>query len=753
MDFDQLLEQEVEYDEPRYKWPTRTLQHVKAAKNCPYCHLTLQALLLDDKNRYDDHEIFVCCGEPTLVGFVDDFDPPQWQRLIARGKTLIDLKTGAELKIPARPSERQILRPRVRFAFFLCSIDSVVGVNKDSPGTGTWIIDRKAEDLALHSIQKYTTNLTDTVEQCDIADENLLLGRPYEDLIDFERLKNWLTLTQSVQPERGEYFKKYDIILLNLETMSLVQGSSSMSYAVLSYVWGRTAQVQLKKENVERFFQANSIAEILDILPRTIRDAIHATKSLGIPYLWCDSLCIVQDDETVKANQIGNMLSIYTSAVLTLVNASSGDEINAHTPLPGVFPGSRTIRQKFAGQLLLTERKSMHHCIRSSKWYSRGWTFQEFLGSGTILYFTDHQVFLHCPSRFFCEDTVFEHPNPSIAPTIYYSLNCETFDQPLWSTEQNADLDYLGSCLANYSKRCLSFKADTLLAIESLLETYFTPFVDGLHNEFLVGMPSCAFDFMMCWNFTWSDTVDRNILFPSWSWAGWGGEKTFGIGNYHTQSADGTKEVVSPYVYTNSMINPDTDVYSTVRDHFGFPVVPFAVAPHNGASSLALNFITSTLKLGVKRVNEKDDLRILPDNQRNFVELELYYPSGDHVKQHTAMSEPRVTIRLPSKWYNSQLCDRRSTMDFITIRTAPTILAYDIPSVFGPKKTLADYKEGNPVEWPVWLMCVEFKDHTSSVMEAQEMEHVAERIAVTSWPTSLKEWVDQGAKECCITLV
>lgn len=58
-------------------------------------------------------------------------------------------------------------------------------------------------------------------------------------------------------------------------------------------------------------------------LPQTLKDAVAVTRSLGLGYLWVDSLCIVQDDETQKARAIGHMGSIYAGAVITITASCS----------------------------------------------------------------------------------------------------------------------------------------------------------------------------------------------------------------------------------------------------------------------------------------------------------------------------------------------------------------------------------------------------------------------------------------------
>lgn len=91
-------------------------------------------------------------------------------------------------------------------------------------------------------------------------------------------------------------------------------------YVALSYVWGSGNRVITLKSNEAQFRMPGG----LDIeLPSTIADSIKVTKALGYRYLWVDSLCIVQDDDSTKQSLMDVMDAIYSSADVTLV-ASTG---------------------------------------------------------------------------------------------------------------------------------------------------------------------------------------------------------------------------------------------------------------------------------------------------------------------------------------------------------------------------------------------------------------------------------------------
>jgi hypothetical protein len=78
------------------------------------------------------------------------------------------------------------------------------------------------------------------------------------------------------------------------------------------------------------------LSTLAETFPRSIQETITFVSELGERYLWIDSLCIVQDDETVKHGQVMNMEAIYGNASFTIIAAGGED---ADAGLPGVVPG------------------------------------------------------------------------------------------------------------------------------------------------------------------------------------------------------------------------------------------------------------------------------------------------------------------------------------------------------------------------------------------------------------------------------
>lgn len=86
-------------------------------------------------------------------------------------------------------------------------------------------------------------------------------------------------------------------------------------YATLSHCWGPKPQfLTLNKDKLDSFHRAIPLKS----LPQSFRDAILACHHLGIPYLWIDSLCILQDSEADWLLHAREMRSVYANCRLNL---------------------------------------------------------------------------------------------------------------------------------------------------------------------------------------------------------------------------------------------------------------------------------------------------------------------------------------------------------------------------------------------------------------------------------------------------
>lgn len=138
----------------------------------------------------------------------------------------------------------------------------------------------------------------------------------------------------------------------------------------------------------------------MDSLSRLFRDAIEFTRTIGIKYIWIDSMCIVQDDIQEKAREIAGMSAIYEGAVLTLsatVSTSGGsvllpdrhyfNQIKVAEPKGDRLFALYVTDQAFSG---FTED------ILEGALSKRAWCFQERLLSPRLLHCGRDQLHWEC---------------------------------------------------------------------------------------------------------------------------------------------------------------------------------------------------------------------------------------------------------------------------------------------------------------------------------------------------------------------
>jgi hypothetical protein len=111
-----------------------------------------------------------------------------------------------------------------------------------------------------------------------------------------------------------------------------VTDGATGQYVALSYCWGGAISSQTTSSNATERYDGF----LLSSLPLTIQDSILFTRSLGLKYIWVDSLCIIQGSDDIARHdwdiESTRMESVYSNALVTLVAAS------AKSSDQGIFP-------------------------------------------------------------------------------------------------------------------------------------------------------------------------------------------------------------------------------------------------------------------------------------------------------------------------------------------------------------------------------------------------------------------------------
>ncbi|KAG4440597.1 hypothetical protein IFR05_003914 [Cadophora sp. M221] len=318
-------------------------------------------------------------------------------------------------------------------------------------------------------------------------------SKPGWECIDLCKIRNWINICNIQHYNHCQYIQSGDetaakpLWLVDVVRSCLVPAMRGSRYVALSYVWGSTEATSSTLASLGNLQKYGSLLDKQVVLPRTVRHAICLTQMLGQNYLWIDRLCIVQDADEIKAQQINCMAMIYASSYFTIVAAQGDNADDGLQGIQGVTP-----RRHLGGQNPL---KYLDHYeafsfqsrqLKGTNWHKRGWTFQEHLFSRRKLIFQND--------------------------TVNWECHCSA-----WYENQEMPVSL-------YNERFLSFPKDVLDAFTGVTTALGPNFEGG----FLSGLSQMFFDTALLWQ-PYQPLVRRQGLrtsknIPSWSWIGWKGD-------------------------------------------------------------------------------------------------------------------------------------------------------------------------------------------------------------------------------------
>ncbi|KAF1850840.1 HET-domain-containing protein [Cucurbitaria berberidis CBS 394.84] len=349
------------------------------------------------------------------------------------------------------------------------------------------------------------------------------------DWIDCQTLKDWYSRCKTIHGSAcnglASTLSLRPNLLIDTTRMCLTQAKTTDRYFALSYVWGQVPQLKTTRNNLYELSLEGSFGNSLwkSQIPRTIMDAIQLTSLMGEQFLWVDSLCIVQDDQSIKDSQLNGMSSIYANASLTIV-AANGDD--AAAGLHGIQSITKP-RSRPQDVHKLEPMRTYVHCPPFSTfgltWEKRGWTFQESLLSPRKLIFAHQTVQWQCQCAVWREDifpdnsTIPVHSREDLRHTQQVS-KLVLFDSS-WPR-----LDSYNDLVSTFTTKVLTYPEDVLPAFTGFLAALSSSFPGG----FLYGLPEMFFDQGLLWSGnelrprgTSSPSVSLHL--PSWSWMAWTG--------------------------------------------------------------------------------------------------------------------------------------------------------------------------------------------------------------------------------------
>jgi hypothetical protein len=314
---------------------------------------------------------------------------------------------------------------------------------------------------------------------------------------------------------------------------------SGTAYVTLSHCWGSKQFFCLRKEN-----QSSLERKIpLPKLRKVFRQAIRLTRSIGIRYIWIDSLCIIQDSEADWTREAAMMSVVYANGAYNLaatgfLDGASGlfvprqpsllEPILVDIDYDIYFEESLAFRQ---GHYILVEADLWKEDIEDAPLNERGWVMQERMLSPRSLHFGTRQLFWECYEMEACE--VFPTGLPrqihranakkllsslSIAGPRSHSSSRRSMPRvTAKSSELQKSLTQWYQIVDAYTKRCLTRGSDKLVAIAGLAAVMRRI----LRSRYLAGMWEDNLINQLIWSVPPSETRPRPEAYrcPSWSWA------------------------------------------------------------------------------------------------------------------------------------------------------------------------------------------------------------------------------------------
>ncbi|RWA13730.1 hypothetical protein EKO27_g1372 [Xylaria grammica] len=186
-------------------------------------------------------------------------------------------------------------------------------------------------------------------------------------------------------------------------------GEEDRRYVALSHCWGTTRPLCLTSATLETHKQGIFIQR----LPKTFQDAVTVVRTLGLRYIWIDSLCIIQDDAEDWRNEAGRMAGVYRNAhfVLSATRASSDEEgfLGTRPTLDHVAFTDSSSNSLLTLKLLppspLGEESGLDaHIVADEPLSRRAWCLQERYLARRILHYVAQQMVWECSELRAAED-------------------------------------------------------------------------------------------------------------------------------------------------------------------------------------------------------------------------------------------------------------------------------------------------------------------------------------------------------------
>ena len=196
----------------------------------------------------------------------------------------------------------------------------------------------------------------------------------------------------------------YDPRVLRLDYATQIDGGK---YIALSHCWGELPiedkkQFCTTKDNLAQRLRRFSISD----LPKTFQDAVEVTRELRVPYLWIDSLCIIQyedneEDWKLESRRMEKVFSLaYCTIAATSAIHSKAGFLERNVSTEYVFVQDASGRRFY----ICTDIDNFNNDVEKAWLNMRAWVMQERVLSRRTIHFSNNQIYWECGEGVYCEN-------------------------------------------------------------------------------------------------------------------------------------------------------------------------------------------------------------------------------------------------------------------------------------------------------------------------------------------------------------
>ncbi|KAG7291346.1 hypothetical protein NEMBOFW57_001361 [Staphylotrichum longicolle] len=273
---------------------------------------------------------------------------------------------------------------------------------------------------------------------------------------------------------------------------------ASLSYATVSHVWGLSQMLKLETTNIESFRSVIPLGS----LARKFREVIRLATTIGIRYVWIDTLCIIQNSRDDWLQEGGRMATVYQSATINFapVGGSATDVCLTGRNVYGLYRRTIHLMHPIQGPITVYLSPSNRVVWRmfnlpneQPPLFKRGWIWQERYLSRRTVYLGETQLAWECGKCLWLESSGFQDHSDKLALLAYrkgtlhgpFNKNWTSFrpgvDDPKGVAKWKSHWDGFG---AGYTAAALTFTTDKLAAMAGIA----TAFQEASGHQYVAGM-------------------------------------------------------------------------------------------------------------------------------------------------------------------------------------------------------------------------------------------------------------------------